>query len=396
MLNVNPIYVANFLLLGCYTVALWLICTTNAKLQGMRLLAWAYTSALVSVLIGTMGTVQEHWFLHAFTPGLLLLGFILLHYAFLDFVGRPPRRPWGWMSLLLFGMAGFAYFGMSTERSLSRAVLIAALLGFQTGLSAYVLFRYSDRTIRVPARTLALTFLMFSLRSLGRSLWILHFHAMPERMPGWWQQVSGPAAYLMLNAFTPLGYLWMATTRLQGELESLSATDSLTGTLNRRSFDEKGNAEVERSLRYELPMSVVAIDVDHFKMLNDGFGHAGGDRVLIELADAMRSLLRSSDHLGRFGGDEFMLLLPATGPAGARDLAERLRERIDAILVEFGSDHIEVHASFGVATVEAGQPSDADANAWETLLHRADSALYRAKEGGRNRVETAADATVLQ
>jgi diguanylate cyclase (GGDEF)-like protein len=341
-----------------------------------------------------MGTVEEHWLLHAFTPGLLLLGFILLHYAFLDFVGRPPRRPWGWMSLLIFGLVGFAYFGMKPEFALDRATLVAALLSFQTGLSSYVLFRYSDRTIRWPARTIALVFFMFSMRSLGRCLWILHFHAMPERMPGWWTQVSGPAAYLMLNAFTPLGYLWMATTRLHGELESLSATDSLTGTLNRRSFDEKGNAEVERSQRYELPMSVVAMDVDHFKQLNDTYGHAAGDRVLVTVADAMRSLLRSTDHLGRFGGDEFMLLLPETGMAGARDLAERLRERVDSITVEFQGKRIEVHASFGVATMEAARIGDIDS--WETLLQRADAALYRAKEGGRNRIEAAVDVVALR
>jgi diguanylate cyclase (GGDEF)-like protein len=395
-MSVYPIYVANFLLVGCYTIALWLISITNRKLQGMQLLAWAYSSAFVAVLIAGVGLPKSHWFVHALSPELLLLGFTLLHYCYLNFVGRRPQRLWGWIALLVFGLAGFIYYGMEPQRALDRAVFTAALLGFQTGLSAYVLLRYSDRSIKVPARTMALVYISFTIRSLGRCLWIMHYHVMPEAMPGWWQQVSGAAAYLLLNAFTPLGYLWMAATRLQGELESLSSTDSLTGALNRRAFDEIGNHELERSLRYDLPMSVVAIDVDHFKMLNDGFGHAGGDRVLIELADAMRSLLRSSDHLGRFGGDEFMLLLPATGPAGARDLAERLRERIDAILVEFGSDHIEVHASFGVATVEAGRPSDADANAWETLLHRADAALYRAKEGGRNRVETAADATVLQ
>jgi diguanylate cyclase (GGDEF)-like protein len=114
--------------------------------------------------------------------------------------------------------------------------------------------------------------------------------------------------------------------------------------------------------------------------------------VLVMLADAMRSLLRSTDHLGRFGGDEFMLLLPATGMGGARDLAERLRERIDTIGVEFGGSRIEVHASFGVATMEAARIGDAAANSWEMLLQRADAALYRAKEGGRNRVESATDA----
>lgn len=394
-MTVYPIYVANFLLVGCYVIALWLISTTNRKLQGMRLLAWAYSAAFGAGVIAAVGVPRSHWFLHAFAPELLLLGFTLLHYCFLNFVGQKPQRPWGWVAMLAVGFAGFAYYGMDPQRYLDRAVFIAVLLGFQTGLSAYVLLRYADSAIKVPARTMAVVYASFTVRSLGRCVWVLHYHVMPEMMPGWWQQVSGTAAYLMINAFTPLGYLWLATTRLQGELESKSSTDSLTGALNRRAFDEKGMLELERSQRYDLPVSVVAIDVDHFKNLNDGFGHAGGDRVLTTLADAMRSLLRSTDHLGRFGGDEFILLLPATGQAGARDLAERLRERIDAIAVEFGGGQIAVHASFGVATMEAGRSNVPVASAWETLLQRADAALYRAKEGGRNRVESAADA-VLQ
>lgn len=392
----NPIYVADLMLLVCYTVALWLITATNTKLQGMRRLAWAYTAGLVSVVIGAIDFPDTRWFLHGIPPTLLLLGFILTYYTFLDFVGRPPRQPWGWICMLGFGYAGFVYFGMSPERALDRSMLNAALLGFQAGLSAYVLLRYADRAIKVPARTMAMVFACFTLRSLGRCWWILHFHAIPEHMAGWWMQISGPAAYLIVNAFTPLGYLWMATTRLQGDLESQSSTDSLTGALNRRAFDEKGQAEVERSQRYYLPMSVVAIDIDSFKQLNDSRGHAGGDRVLVALSDIMRSLLRSSDHLGRFGGDEFILLLPETGMAGARDLAERLRERIDGTGVEFRGERIQVHASFGVATMEAALLTDPDANAWEMLLQRADAALYRAKEGGRNRVESAADAVAMR
>jgi diguanylate cyclase (GGDEF)-like protein len=395
-MTVDPIYVSNCLLVSCYTIALWLISIKNKRLQGMRLLAWAYSAAFIAIVIGAVGVPRSHWFLYAIVPELLLVSFTLLHYCFLSFVRRKPRRPWGWMALLVFGFAGFSYYGMDVQRYLDRSVFIAALLAFQTGLSAYVLLRYPDRGIRMPARTMAVVYLAFSLRSVGRCVWILHYHTMPESMPGWWQPISGVAAYLVLNAFTPLGYLWIATTRLQDELESLSSTDPLTGALNRRAFDEKGHAEVERSQRYDLPMSVVAIDIDRFKQLNDSRGHAGGDRVLVMLADTMRSLLRSTDHLGRLGGDEFILLLPETGMTGARELAERLRERVDATGVEFRGEHIKVHASFGVATMEAALLTNPDANAWETLLQRADAALYCAKEGGRNRVESAPDAVAMR
>jgi len=389
---IDSIYVANFMLLVCYTIGLWLIARTNTKLQGMHLLAWAYTSALVSALIATLGTVDNHWFIHAFSPTLLLLAFILLHYSFLSFVGRTPQKPWGWVALLTFGFAAFLYCGMVPGRALLRGEINSLLLGFQAGLSAYVLLRYSDKSLKHPMRAMALVFAIFSIRTLARGAWIFHYHNTPENMHGRVVQVGAISAYVVLNAFTPLGYLWLATTRLQAELEAQSSTDSLTGTLNRRAFEEKGRAEVERSRRYQLPVSVLAMDVDHFKLLNDSRGHASGDRVLVMIADAMRSLLRSSDHLGRFGGDEFLILMPETDNGGACELAERLRERIDAIGVEFQDVSLDVHASFGVATMSGFRAGDEDRDSWEMMLQRADAALYRAKEGGRNRVECAVEA----
>jgi len=385
-MTLYPIYIANGLLLVCYTAALWLISSTNSKLLGMRLLAWAYTAALAGAIIAAIGS-DKHWFLHAFAPTLLLVCFILLHYGFLSFVGRRPPQPWGWIALLTFAFSAFVYYGMVPQRALMRAEIDALLLGFQTGLSAYVLLRYSEKSLKYPMRAMAFAFGIFSLRTLGRFVWIFHYHDTPEHMQGWWVQLAIVSIYIVLNAITPLVYLWLATTRLQNELEALSATDSLTGALNRRAFEEKGNAEVDRSRRYHLPMSVVAMDVDRFKLLNDSRGHAAGDCVLVAIADTMRSLLRSTDHLGRYGGDEFVLLLPATGTEGARELAERLREQIDAIAVEFQGETIPVHASFGVATLEAKPMGGADTDSWERLLHRADAALYRAKASGRNRVE---------
>ena len=390
-MTVYPIYVANFLLLLCYTIALWIISSSNQKLRGMHLLAWGYTSACCACIIAAFGPSLTHWFVHAFAPELLLTAFVLLHYCFLSFVGRKPKRPWGWITMLCIGFAVFTLGGMDSGRILWRAIATALLLGFQTALSAYVLVRYSERSIKVPARTMALVYIMFSARSLARCYWILHFHALPERMQGWWMDLSGASAYLMLNAFTPLGFLWLATTRLQSNLEELSSIDPLTGTLNRRAFEEKGTAEVERARRYHLPIAVLAMDVDHFKLLNDSRGHACGDRVLVMIADAMRGLLRSSDHLARFGGDEFMILLPGTDSRGAYELAERLRARIGSIAIEFQGESVEVQASFGVATITVLQPGETDIDSWEQLLQRADTALYCAKGAGRNRVESAVD-----
>ncbi len=163
------------------------------------------------------------------------------------------------------------------------------------------------------------------------------------------------------------------------ELRQLASTDVLTGAASRRAFGEDGANAVALSRRHGNPLSCIAIDLDHFKRINDTYGHAAGDRVLAAAADAIRRSLRQSDSFARIGGEEFAILLPHTGRAGAMDVAEKLREKIEAVTVEVGAVTIGITASFGVAELD-GETADIDA-----LLARADTALYEAKSTGRNK-----------
>jgi len=161
------------------------------------------------------------------------------------------------------------------------------------------------------------------------------------------------------------------------ELECLSVTDRLTGLYNRLKLDEELDQELSRANRYGTPFSVVLLDIDRFKRVNDNHGHLMGDRVLVELADILRRTVRDTDRAGRWGGEEFLIICPETRLDGATLLAEKQRVAI--------ADHrfpvIDCcGASFGVSAYHEG-------DSIESLLARADAALYRAKEGGRNRVE---------
>jgi diguanylate cyclase (GGDEF)-like protein len=159
------------------------------------------------------------------------------------------------------------------------------------------------------------------------------------------------------------------------ELERLATTDPLTGASNRRHFRVIAAQEVERAQRHGLPLSVLALDIDHFKRINDRHGHAAGDAALCRFADAVRTLVRISDHFARMGGEEFALLLPQTDGDGACALAERIRAAVAA-----AGAGLAMTVSIGVATVPAGERSV------EPALARADEALYRAKATGRDRV----------
>jgi diguanylate cyclase (GGDEF)-like protein/PAS domain S-box-containing protein len=168
--------------------------------------------------------------------------------------------------------------------------------------------------------------------------------------------------------------------RLENELRKLSTTDGLTGLANRRFMDESLTEELDRTRRYELEMSVLMFDVDHFKKFNDEYGHDQGDRVLQTLADVMRSTVRDVDLPCRYGGEEFLIILPNTPVDGALLVAERLRESVANTII----DGLHVTISIGVATYPLIKADSAD-----ELVEAADAALYEAKRSGRNRVRRA-------
>jgi diguanylate cyclase (GGDEF)-like protein len=163
------------------------------------------------------------------------------------------------------------------------------------------------------------------------------------------------------------------------ELRRLASVDALTGALSRRAFRDEGRRALHLAARHEHPLSLIAIDLDHFKGVNDAHGHAVGDAVLKRSVAACLGQLRTSDVLGRLGGEEFAALLPHAGAAAALDVAERLRQAIGAELYGSGGGVFRVSASLGVVTRTRGV-TDIDA-----LLREADAALYMAKAQGRDR-----------
>ncbi len=165
--------------------------------------------------------------------------------------------------------------------------------------------------------------------------------------------------------------------RLEERLRRLSTTDGLTGLFNRRHLDETLTTELERALRYNAPLSIMMFDVDHFKRFNDEHGHDQGDRVLQAIAQSLQEHVRKVDVPCRYGGEEFLAILPGTNQAGAIIVSERLRHAIEQMEV----DGLNVTISIGVASVP-----ELDVRSSATLVEAADSALYRAKRAGRNQV----------
>lgn len=166
------------------------------------------------------------------------------------------------------------------------------------------------------------------------------------------------------------------------QLEYLAGHDPLTGLFNRRQFDQLVGMELSRAARQPAPISLLMVDLDHFKFINDRYGHPLGDEVIRHTATLLRNYTRTGDSVARLGGEEFLLLLPDTSQPQARVIAEKVRRLLEETPLPMKDGLLYLTASFGIACLEAGVPGT-----YEGLYAAADKALYRAKASGRNRVE---------
>ena len=208
----------------------------------------------------------------------------------------------------------------------------------------------------------------------------------PNGEPKWWRGVSKPVPVnddeIVFN-----GVIIDISTqkKMEEELRALATTDSLTGCSNRRHFMELATKELNRGTRYEESLTVLMLDIDHFKKINDTNGHGCGDKALKGFVGWVKSMLRESDLMGRVGGEEFAVLLPETGALGAFVLADRIRQKVADSAIEWKGGKVSFSVSIGLAEVRRGQEDI------ERALSRADKALYAAKHAGRDKVISADD-----
>lgn len=197
---------------------------------------------------------------------------------------------------------------------------------------------------------------------------------------------AGPGAALVLVAFAAglahtLAFLLLQKERAESEAERLATVDPLTGAYNRRTFHEIAEREMARAVRAGQPVSIIMLDVDHFRALNDRFGHRAGDELLQKVIEIVRGALRKEDMLVRFGGVQFLVMLPEVAGPGAVVVAGRIRRTVESEPIVAAGESLSVTVSLGVAARMDEGPESLD-----ELLARADSALDLAKERGRNRV----------
>jgi len=332
---------------------------------------------------------------------------------------EPARRQllvvFSWMTVAVFVIFGTGYFVMGKYWLGALEIFVAAVL-----VGNCLCFRRYPQRLEQAAKVLvlivyAMTYVIFIDGGLGGTgnLWILFIPLfsmllLTERDAKRWLggYVAGLAAILIAAYFGPLGleYGWIevrqtlivfvtmlllnaynekikraaaeAIEKQRAELEALTRTDTLTGAANRLFINDTLKIEMDRASRYGQPLSVIMGDLDRFKQINDRYGHLTGDRVLKQAAELLRSHIRHTDLLGRWGGEEFLVICPGIEKEQAAQMAEKLRRATEE--ADFG-DGLHITASFGVTQYESHR-------SFQALLQTVDALLYQAKNEGRNRV----------
>ena len=299
------------------------------------------------------------------------------------FYGLPERRAWHGVVIAAVAMASLWLADVAPDlqwRLMANSAAQAILLGS----SARAIFRPNGPSGAVPKLTGAL----FVLAALAMVARVSHEALWPmtgaELMKASLINIACLGVLVMLPVLATVGFLLMCTERSQEELERTARLDYLTGIFNRRAIEDLASRAISASRRHGIPLAIMIVDVDHFKRINDEYGHDAGDQALIETVRRMRHIMRSEDLVGRLGGEEFVAVMPDIDLGSAHAAAERLRRSFSDFPMTISGNarpvEVTLTVSVGVASLE---PHDL---LFSHLLRRADRAMYAAKAAGRNTV----------
>ncbi|HXH92720.1 MAG TPA: GGDEF domain-containing protein [Thermoanaerobaculia bacterium] len=329
------------------------------------------------VLYGLRGEVPDFVAI-VLSNAILSLAFAKLFQALRSFVSRPADAVLVYAPVVAVGLAEivFTYVFPSIR---GRVVSVSPLIAFQFAACAATMLLGSPRR-----RSYVLTGVSFGLSACVLVLRTLYEGLRSGTLPSAFIATPMQTAVFGVGTFLPaistFGFVLLCNDRLNLELVRQASIDPLTGISNRRALGEECARVIAAARRRGHRLAVLLVDVDHFKRINDDYGHASGDSVLQMLVATLRSELRPEDSFGRLGGDEFVVVLPAVDDTAARVVAERLRQAVEKtdFVIQGNPSRLQVSIGFALSG-----PGDDDLDA---LLRRADLAMYAAKRAGRNQI----------
>jgi len=381
----DMILIFGLIVLTCGSAGLWVVRFTSPLLRGIGWLGAAFAAGGISALLLLCSVSTGPLLGQALADMFTLAALVLLHVAILELADADSLVPLFGMFLLTVQAVIGLWLVAGHPSGRIRITTLSLLVAAQAGQTAFRLFRERDRGVRAPAWFTGAVLFNLMVFNLLRGL-ATAFHLLKPQAA---HQMQAAAFILFITGALGIGFglFWMTTTMRSSGLEHMASTDPLTRIYNRRVFLLWCEKELIRSRRSGVPFSILMIDMDHFKGINDSYGHRTGDIALCAAVERMQDSIRGIDLLGRWGGEEFAALLPHASRDAAFIVAERLRGNVEAIRLAAPRSRdghapatVRVTVSVGIASYD-GLNDDL-----QSMLQRADESLYKAKAAGRNRV----------
>jgi diguanylate cyclase (GGDEF)-like protein len=368
------------------SIGLLIYAKTHPSYKGFWQLGLGYALFALGFIFISFREYISNWF-SIIGAGLIVLtslyyiGFGIL--KFFQFKTKQFKR----LFFILFILQSIllTYFVVIDPQAKWRIIVLCGSFGLQCLYIAFYIYNYRGKNDRPFTKLLCGSFMLYAAILITRALWTLLYFGEAAQDALRLAHASSLVTFIVLLLSTSFSMIWIASQKLGLALLRYAMFDSLTKIYNRKALEVSATKEISRAERNQTPLSVIMLDIDHFKQVNDQYGHQHGDKVLQDFANKLKKNIRQYDILARYGGEEFIILLPATTLEQALKLAEKLRQTVysHAPKLSRKKPAEKISASYGVSCESA---SSID---WERLVGKADAALYKAKESGRNQVEAA-------
>ena len=386
-METRAILIISSIIFSCGCLGLVIVRLTNPFFKGLGWLGGAFAVGAVGAILFAVRPDLSTGIAVIVPDTLILLAYVFLHTCILELTESGSLMPK--LGIFLLAAQAVAYMDFRHFQNVEQlcVITLGLVLAVQVIQTAALLRKSVKNGMRAPMWFSITLLTGFAAYNLFRSgvVFVLGTPQNPQ-LPNPLELTS---AFLFLGVGLGLGFavFWMTSSEIRMALEGLANTDPLTGICNRRSFVLSCEKELLRSTRSGEPFSLIMFDIDHFKGINDRYGHAVGDSVLCAVVERLRHSVRNIDTVGRWGGEEFVALLPKADSHAALLVAQRLRYSVESLAVispqirEINTGKaIGVTVSIGVTTYDGQTATIGD------LLHECDTAMYQAKADGRNRI----------
>lgn len=383
-MDTHTLIVMNVLLYVLYAGMIVLSAHMTGIAKGALWFAGSNLSRGVGLLLLGLGT----WLpvslqtVSALSGLLAVSGIMMLHFSFANLLDRSSLLRSLQYVLMAAMLVGVVYLLFVPSIYPVAPLLACSIEAAQIAATVSVVLLFSGEEMGIASWVTGIALSAYAVLLLMRVVVMMRFGT-----PDYLILTAGTTRFwlagtLIVNSVIAFGFMFLSAAKLRVDLLWHAQIDELTGLLNRWALRRIALREISRCGRTKSPISVVMMDLDGLKLVNDSLGHGGGDTVLQAVAEVLRETIRDQDAVARIGGDEFCILLPDTGLVEAATVAERLRLQVDLMAVSYRGQAVRVFASLGVASSEGCGLS------WQRLMEQSDAALYRAKREGRNRVVT--------